>query len=91
MAGTGREVERKAGVGVAEVDPHDEPSAEWGWHGGFPRGTVIAGWFTVVALLAMLIGNHEGQTENLWLIGFALLVVLGLIREHRRRRHSWRR
>jgi hypothetical protein len=31
-----------------EVDPAEEPSAEWGWHGGFPRGMIIAGWVVVM-------------------------------------------
>ncbi len=30
---------------------------------------------TAVILLAMLIGNHEGNTENIWLIGTALALV----------------
>ncbi|MFI7547739.1 DUF2631 domain-containing protein [Actinoplanes sp. NPDC049599] len=30
---------------------------------------------TAVILLAMLLGNHEGNTENVWLIGTALLLV----------------
>ncbi len=54
------------------VDPRDEPSAEWGWHGGFPHGELIAGWSVVVILLLFLIGNHQGRTEDIWLIGFAV-------------------
>jgi len=30
---------------------------------------------TAVILLAMLIGNHEGNTENVWLIGTALALI----------------
>jgi hypothetical protein len=30
---------------------------------------------TAVILLAMLIGNHEGNTENIWLIGSALALI----------------
>jgi hypothetical protein len=30
---------------------------------------------TAVILLAMLIGNHEGNTENIWLIGTALALI----------------
>ncbi|GAA3337833.1 hypothetical protein GCM10020358_15650 [Amorphoplanes nipponensis] len=30
---------------------------------------------TAVILLAMLFGNHEGNTENIWLIGTALLLI----------------
>ena len=73
------------------VDPHDEPSAEWGWHGSFPRGKAIAGWFTVFALLIMLIGNHQGRTEDLWLIGSAVVLAYVLVRQAVRQRKAWRR
>jgi hypothetical protein len=73
------------------VDPLDEPSAQWGWHGGFPRGSVIAGWVSVVILLLLTIGNHEGSTEDIWLVGAAVLIAFGLILHAIRRRHAWRR
>ena len=34
---------------------------------------------TAVILLAMLIGNHEGNTENIWLIGTALALVAAVL------------
>jgi hypothetical protein len=73
------------------VDPQDEPSAEWGWHGGFPRGEVIAGWVCVVILLLLMVGNHIGRTEDLWLIGLAAVMAIGLIIHSVRRRNAWRR
>ena len=73
------------------VDPRDEPSAEWGWHGGFPHGELIAGWSVVVILLLFLLGNHEGRTEDIWLIGFAAVMAVGLVMHSVRRRNSWRR
>ena len=73
------------------VDPQDEPSAEWGWHGGFPKGMVIAGWVSVFILLAMNIGNHTGRVENLWLIGIALVMAVGLVLHSARKRTAWRR
>ena len=73
------------------VDPQDEPSAEWGWHGGFPRGEVIAGWVCVVILLLFLLGNHTGRVEDLWLIGLAVIMAIGLIMHSVRRRNAWRR
>ncbi|PRX48417.1 uncharacterized protein DUF2631 [Prauserella shujinwangii] len=81
-------VEKRTGT---EVDPRDEPSAEWGWHGSFPKGTQAGGWITAIALFAMLIGNHEGNTENIWLIGLGSAVVIGLLWDLRRRRTAWRR
>ncbi|MEJ3658741.1 DUF2631 domain-containing protein [Actinomycetes bacterium KLBMP 9759] len=86
MARNSRELAKRPAV-----DPHDEPSAEWGWHGGFPRGMMIAGWFSVVALLLMQIGNHQGRTENLWLIGIAVVMAIGLINVSLRKRNAWRR
>ena len=73
------------------VDPHDEPSVEWGWHGGFPRGEMIAGWVTVVILLLFTIGNHESLTEDIWLVGIAVLIAFALIMHSVRKRHAWRR
>ncbi|MGP4018247.1 DUF2631 domain-containing protein [Saccharopolyspora sp. 5N708] len=81
------------------IDPADEPSVEWGWHGGFPKGTQIAGWFSVVAILAMLIGNHQGilsgggqfKTEDIYLILIAAALAIGLLFDLRRRKTAWRR
>lgn len=73
------------------VDPQDEPSAEWGWHGSFPRGQTVAGWVSVVFLLTMLIGNHEGATEDVWLVGLAAFMAFGLVLHAVRKRHAWRR
>ena len=53
------------------VDPHEEPSHEWGWHGTLPKGTRIAGWLSAGFCFLMLIGNHHGQTENIYLIADA--------------------
>ena len=86
MARTSREVARRP-----EIDPAEEPSVEWGWHGGFPRGMIIAAWFSVGALLVMLIGNHQGRTEDIWLIGVALVMAAGLVMRTIRRRNAWRR
>jgi hypothetical protein len=64
------------------VDPNEEPSAEWGWHGHFPWAKRIAGWLTAGALFAMLIGNHENYVENVWLITLGTLLVIMLVRDH---------
>ena len=84
----GSELEKRP---ASTVDAHDEPSAAWGWHGGFPRGTRIAGWFTAVVIFLMLIGNHRGNTENLWLIGVGTAIVIALIADMVRSRTAWRR
>jgi hypothetical protein len=38
----------------------------------------------------MLIGNHEGRMEDLWLVGTALAMVLLLLWDARRRKNAWR-
>ncbi len=73
------------------VDTHDEPSAEWGWHGTFPKGIRIAGWLSVLATFSLLIGNHHGRTEDIWVIAFGAGMALLLIWEQVRSRTSWRR
>jgi len=74
------------------VDPHEEPSAEWGWHGRFPRGREIGGWITTIGVFAMaFIGNHIAETERLWLIGIGVLLVVLLVGDRVRQRTSWRR
>jgi hypothetical protein len=73
------------------VDPDEEPSADWGWHGSFPVAGPIAGWVTAFALFAMLIGNHESRIEDIWLIGLGLLLVVILIGHHLKRRKARRR
>jgi hypothetical protein len=74
-----------------EVDPLDEPSAEWGWHGGFPNGSRIAGVVVAILLPLLLIGHQVSWTEILWLVIPAAAVLLGVIGSTIRQRHAWRR
>lgn len=73
------------------VDTHDEPSAEWGWHGTFPKAVRIAGVISALFCFAMLIGNHHGFTEDLWLIATGTSIILFLVWDGVRGRTSWRR
>ncbi len=86
MARNSRELARRPAV-----DPTDEPSAEWGWHGGFPKGKVIGGVVSIIALLLFIPGAHQGGTHLLWLIGTALLIALLLVRGVVAQRNAWRR
>jgi hypothetical protein len=91
-----KELEKKPSQAI---DPEEEPSVDWGWHGGFPKGTQIAGWFCTFAVLMLLVGNHQGilsgggqfKTEDIWLIAIAVALAVGLLFDLRRRRTSWRR
>lgn len=71
MAST--EVERRSGVDVEEV-----PSAEWGWSTGSVKGYQIGGFLAGLFLLAMTHGNHTGRVEDIFVVGFALL-LFGLV------------
>jgi hypothetical protein len=90
---TDRDLAERNGHAPALVDPEDEPSAAWGWHGDFPRGKVIAGWVSVAILIAFNFTNNnaDGYTQNLYLCGLALLMAIGLILHARRKRTPWRR
>jgi uncharacterized protein DUF2631 len=80
------EVERHTGVDVEDV-----PSAHWGWskenHRAIQIGGILAGLF----ILAMLRGNHVGHVEDAFLIGFAALIFLVVIRDWWLRRRGWTR
>lgn len=39
----------------------------------------IAGVVTIILLLLMTIGNHEGRVEDIWLIGIAALLATIMI------------
>lgn len=74
------------------VDPHEEPSAEWGWHGRFPRGREIGGWFSAIGMFVMaFVGNHVANTERLWLLGVGVGLVVLLVGYRVRQRTAWRR
>lgn len=81
----GKELEKRT-----QVDPRDEPSAEWGWHGSFPNLVQGLGWLVSVLLLVMLIGNHTGRVEDLFLVATALGIMGALVLDLRKRRTSWR-
>ena len=57
------------------MDPRDEPSAEWGWHGSFPNGTRIAGVVSGIILLVLLIGPYQTHLQDFWMIPLALGLI----------------
>lgn len=70
-------------------EPADAPSARFGWHGEGLKTFKIAGLVSIVALLVMMIGNHEGHVEDLFLLGFVLLLAFILIRGEILSRRKW--
>ncbi|OFJ55210.1 DUF2631 domain-containing protein [Mycolicibacterium grossiae] len=84
MANT--EVERHTGVDVEDV-----PSANWGWSKENPRVIHISMILGTIFILCMLRGNHVGHVEDLFLIGFAALLIVFVIRDWWLRRRGWTR
>jgi hypothetical protein len=82
---------REEGVVRAGETPitHERPE-DWGWHAETGKVSRIAGWVMIVLLLVLTFGNHRGQVENLWLIGAALVILIMLLRDSRRRKNAWR-
>ena len=82
---------REEGIVRAGETPitHERPE-DWGWHGESGKTARITGYVMIVFLLVMLVGNHEGRVEDLWLVGSALLVLISLIWDARRRKNAWR-
>ncbi len=68
-------------------DPFYGPSAEWGWHGGFPRGLRIAGLVCVVILFALMFPHDQqlGRMHLLWLFGVAAVILIAVVLPKKRR------
>ncbi|NLU81516.1 DUF2631 domain-containing protein [Rhodococcus sp. HNM0569] len=81
MTGSQLEPSSTDPVVVGKVDTADVPSAAWGWSGEAPRFFRFLGWFFAAVLLLMMIGNHHGKVEDLFLIGFAGVMVIMLVRD----------
>ena len=62
--------------GVSEADV---PSARFGWSAFTDRTIQIAGWISVLFLIAYNFGNHQGHVETIWLVSLAVLIAIGLI------------
>ena len=89
-------VAKQSGHSSTVVQPEYEPSTQWGWHGGFPHGSIIAGWTTAailaIILISHLLGGHsEGHIADIYLGLMTAGLILQLIRRTVRGRHSWRR
>jgi hypothetical protein len=78
------EVERHTGVDVEDV-----PSAEWGWSKENYKLIHIGGLLSAGFLLLMLRGNHVGHVEDVFLIAFAILLVVVVARDWWLRRRGW--
>jgi len=87
VASNSREVAKSS-----EVGPDDIPGADqWGWHGGFPKGTVIGGVITIILCIAFIPGPYQSRTQDIWLILIAIGIALAIVGHVIRRRNAWRR
>jgi hypothetical protein len=58
---------------------------------GFPKASRIGAVITVAILLLMLLGNHEGKVEDLWLLGSAAVIAFALIADAVMRKNGIKR
>jgi hypothetical protein len=86
VASNSRELAKRSAV-----DPQDEPSAEWGWHGSFPKGKIAGGVVSIIFLVLFSLGPYQSRTQDLWIIGLVLLLAGLIALQVVRRRNSWRR
>ena len=75
----------------AALNPPDEPSTQWGWHGGFPRATKISGVVTAIVLLVLVIGPYQSRLQDFWIVGIALGLLVLIVRGTMKRRNDWRK
>ncbi len=76
---------------TSKVDVADVPSRDWGWSGNAPNAARIAGVLFAALLVFMMHGNHPGKTEDLFLGGFAVVILaVILINWIASRRKKWK-
>ncbi|MDY3126890.1 MAG: DUF2631 domain-containing protein, partial [Corynebacterium sp.] len=61
------------------VSTNDVPSAGFGWSRTPRTGVQVAGWISVLVLLAYNFGNHRGHVETIWLFALTIVISLGLL------------
>lgn len=70
--------------------PNESPEV-WGWHGEWGGWTRVGGWVTAIIFLLMMTSTHYNRQGALFLgLGAGLIVVMLLI-DRQRRKHSWRK
>jgi hypothetical protein len=73
------------------VDVEDVPSAAWGWSKENHKLIQLGGILSALFMLAMLRGNHVGRIEDIFVIGFAVVVLGVVARDWWLRRRGWTR
>jgi hypothetical protein len=82
---------REEGIVRAGERPveHERPE-DWGWHGEMGKWGRRTWIIAPLVMLAYLVGNHRGKVEDIWLIAFAVVMVLVFIYDSFRRKNAWR-
>lgn len=75
---------------LSKVDLAEAPSRDWGWTADFTIAKRVAWFAVIVSLLAMIKGNHKGHVEDLYLIFFTGLIIIGLAYGVVSRRGKWK-
>lgn len=78
-------------IEASGIDPADEPSVGWGWHGQATKTFQIAGWFFALFLLLLIFDNIETATATIFLCVSAGVVVFFLLTDLYRRHNKWHR
>jgi hypothetical protein len=68
---------------------HEQPD-DWGWHGEFGKWARVGGWLSAALLVLLNFTTRYSRVEMIWLDGFAVLLVLMLVLDWRRRKNAWR-
>jgi hypothetical protein len=69
---------------------HERPE-DWGWHGETGKWGRVGAWIAILILLSFIVGrNHIGHVEDVWVIAIAVVMVLILLWDMRRRKNAWR-
>ncbi|GAA0721989.1 DUF2631 domain-containing protein [Dactylosporangium roseum] len=72
---------------MAEHEPVTSPDQH---KPGHPRAARFGAAVTVLLLLSMLIGNHHGRVEDIWLAASAAVLLLALVGDWVLRRNGLR-
>lgn len=78
-------------IEASGIDPADEPSVGWGWHGHANKFFKGLGVFFAAFLLLMMIGNHESRIEDWYLGVFAAFILFFIGADEYRARNKWHR
>jgi hypothetical protein len=72
---------------VAEHEPVTSPDQH---KPGAPRAARFGAALVAVLLIALTVGNHRGQIEDIWLLAIAAALILALVGDWVLRRNGLR-